>query len=416
MKLTNFNRSSCYLFTLILLTATGCSTQSVDRLAINEEATAELAQSETNQEPTEKENNDSTKSETEQVSEESATANAIAATAVARYTKTLWGRMFSMYALPELEHPLITQELQNFLKHPKTLLALQRRAAPYLHLILDELEAKQMPGELALLPMIESSFRPLAHSPAEAVGLWQFTPATAVTFGLKQNWWYDGRRDVFASTEAATKYLKKLHKKFSGDWLLALASYNVGPKRVEREVRKNAERALDTSFWSLNLPQETRTYVPKLLAIAKIFAHAERYNLPLQPIPNRPSFKAVNISSQLDLSKAAELAGMSHDEFFNLNPAFNHAITAPEGSYRLLVKAENAFAFKRKLAKMSKTELVKWDEHKIKAGDDLESIARLHGISVEALIEINQLRDDFKLVIGNVLRLPPKSLKPFIKA
>jgi membrane-bound lytic murein transglycosylase D len=323
--------------------------------------------------------------------------------------------MFSMYALPDVDHPRVTQEVENFLKHPKSLASLQHRAQPYLYMIIEELDSKQLPGELALLPMIESAFQVQAKSPAEAVGLWQFTPATAVTFGLKQNWWYDGRRDIFASTEAATSYLKKLHKKFHGDWLLALASYNVGARNVQKAINKNTELALDTSFWSLDLPEETKAYVPKLLAIAKIFAHAEDYNLPLEQIPNEPFLKAVNIDSQLDLSTAAELAGMPLDEFFHLNPAFNHAVTAPEGSYKLLVKAKNAASFKRKLAKLPKSEHIKWEEHKIIEGEDLNTIATLYDIPVEAIIEINQLKEE-KLAVGSVLKLPPKSIKAFIKA
>lgn len=429
MTLTNFNRSSCYLFILISLTTTGCSLPSPSHLAAapsgsgsQAKASQELAESQApiiSQNTVLRQTSSADEEiKTVQYSEESevtATATAISSTAVARHTRSLWTRMFSMYALPEVDHPRVTQELENFLRHPKSLATLQRRAQPYLYLIVDELESKQLPGELALLPMIESSFRVHAHSHAEAAGLWQFTPATAATFGLKKNWWYDGRRDVFASTDAATSYLKKLHKKFNGDWLLALASYNFGARNVQKAINKNAELALDTSFWSLDLPEETKAYVPKLLAAAKLFAHADEYNLPLQHIPNEPFFKAVNISSQLDLSKAAELAGMPLDEFFNINPAFDHAITAPDGSYRLLVKAENAATFKRKLAKLPKSEHVKWAEHKIKEGEDLEGIAKLHDVSVEALIEINQLTDG-KLAVGSVLKLPPESVKSFVKA
>lgn len=437
MTLTNFNRSSYYLFILISLTIVGCSQQPTNHPALDQVNPTEMLSNgggkpltpqqeqelENSQQPIVSQktvgrqtNSNEENSKSEYFTEESAaTSSAIAKTAVARYTHSLWTRMFSMYALPEVDHPRVTQELENFLKHPKSLITLQRRAQPYLYLIVDELESKQLPGELALLPMIESAFRVHARSQAEAAGLWQFTPATAVTFGLKQNWWYDGRRDVFASTEAATSYLKKLHKKFNGDWLLALASYNVGARNVQKAINKNTELALDTSFWSLDLPEETKAYVPKLLAIAKLFAHAEEYNLPLQHIPNEPFFKAVNIDSQLDLSKAAELAGMPLDEFFNLNPAFNHAITAPEGSYRLLVKADNAASFKRKLAKLSKNELIKWEEHKIKKGEDLNTISKLHEISVEAIIEINQLKEE-KLAVGTVLKIPPKSVKPFVKA
>lgn len=429
MILTNFNRSTCYFFILTFLMTTGCSTQqSTNHLVIDKTSTTEfqsailqgaekIGSPEISSCPLISQNtvarqvsDDDDSEKTEQITDEStATSIAIATTAVARHTQTLWARMFSMYALPEVDHPRVTQELQNFLKHPKSLLTLQRRAQPYLYLILDELETKQMPGELALLPMIESAFRVKARSQAKAAGLWQFTPATAVNFGLKKNWWYDGRHDVSASTEAATRYLKKLHKKFDGNWLLALASYNAGAKKVQKAIKKNADLALDTSFWSLDLPEETKAYVPKLLAIAKIFSHADEYNLPLRPIPNEPFFKAIDISSQLDLSTAAELAGMPKDEFFNINPAFKHAITAPDGSYRLLVKAENAIAFEQKLAKLPKNEYVKWGEHKIKKGENLNSIAKLYDISIDTIIEINQLEDK-KMTVGSILKLPPSKL------
>jgi membrane-bound lytic murein transglycosylase D len=429
MILANFNRSSYYSFILISLVVTGCTERSASHLAIDDTIAAETVITASARTTSEQQINQSlgrlrfrqTKDnpkvpETPQLSEQSsATASAIAKTAVARRSNSVWERMFAMFALPEVDHPRVTQELEKFLRHPDSLIALQKRAEPYLYLILDELEAKNLPGELALLPVIESSFRVNAYSHADAAGLWQFTPATAVTFGLKQNWWYDGRRDVSASTEAATEYLRKLHERFDGDWFLALASYNVGAGNVQKAIKKNSQHALDTSFWSLDLPEETKAYVPKLLAIAKLFAHADAYNMPLQPIPNEPFFKAVHIDSQLDLSKAAELAGMPLDEFFNLNPAFNRAITAPDGDYQLLVKTENVASFKRNLANLPKSEHVKWYEHTIQAGEDLESIAKLHKMPIQAIIEINQLTDNY-LAVGNILRIPPKSVRGFVKA
>jgi membrane-bound lytic murein transglycosylase D len=448
MILANFNRSLGYLSLLSVLTITGCSQQSTSHLALNEapdnnqaipsaqptanevdlkvqfgtkpiaetEIVAAKAVAPGTAELT-RENfivkkrsatlrTTATNNEERQAKVIKTTATATAITAVARATNSLWGRMFSMYALPEQDNPRIEEEIENFLKHPKSLAVLQQRAEPYLYLILDELKANKLPGELALLPMIESAFKPDARSHAEAAGLWQFTPATGLSFGLKQNWWYDGRLDVYASTQAATRYLKQLNHLFNGDWLLALASYNVGLGNVQKAIKKNQEQALDTDFWSLDLPKETRIYVPKLLAIAKLLAHADQYNLPLQHIANKPFFKAISINSALDLTKAAELAGMPLDEFFNLNPAFTHAITAPEGSCHVLVKAKNAASFKRKLAKLSKTELVKWAEHKIKHGEDLITIAKLHDIPVETIMEINQLKDG-KVSVGRVLKIPP---------
>jgi membrane-bound lytic murein transglycosylase D len=425
MLLTNFNKSLGYLSFAIFLTTTGCSQQSSKHIALNEKANDTIAiqaesalfqplssQSAMLEESDFEDEHPDVEDQIDP-SEEivvKTTAKAIAHSAVAKHTKSLWTRMFAMYALPEVDNPRVEQELQNFLKHPKSLLALQRRAQPYLYFILDELEAKKLPGELALLPMIESAFRVNARSQAQAAGLWQFTPATGDTFALKQNWWYDGRLDVSASTEAATSYLKQLNKKFNGDWLLALASYNVGPGNVQKAIRKNGELGSKPDYWSLDLPRETREYVPKLLAIAKLFANAEKYNLPLHPIPNHPFLKAVHIDSQLDLTKAAELAGMPLEEFLNLNPGFNHAITAPHGSYKLLIQVNKAAAFKRKLAQLPKGERVKWLAHTVKAGEDLNAVAKFHGVSVDTLLVINGLTD-VKVAAGSVLRIPPESVK-----
>jgi membrane-bound lytic murein transglycosylase D len=321
-------------------------------------------------------------------------------------SNSLWSRLFSLYALPDVDNPRIEQEIQKLLKHPNHLLAIQKRAEPYLYLILQEIESKNLPGELALLPIIESAFRVEARSPMDAVGLWQFMPATGSSFGLKQNWWYDGRRDVYASTEAATSYLKQLNKMLDGNWLLTLASYNWGIGNVQKAIRRNAEHSLDTNYWSLNMPRETMEYVPKLLAVAKLFAHADEYNFPLKNIPNQPFLKAINIDSQLDLSKAAEMAGMSWEEFSTLNPGFKHSISSPDGNYRLLVKIKYAATFKRKLAKLALNERVKWIEHTIQLGEDLNSIAKQHDISVRSLVEINQLNNK-PLVIGSILHIPP---------
>ncbi len=425
MILTNFNKSLGYLSFAIFLSSTGCSQTSSKHIALNEKANDAIAiQAESalfqpisshtvmldeNDFEDERPELDESAEQTEEIVVKT-TAKAIAHNAVAKHTKSLWTRMFSMYALPEVDNPRVEQELQNFLKHPKSLLALQRRAQPYLYFILDELEAKKLPGELALLPMIESAFRVNARSQAQAAGLWQFTPATGDTFALKQNWWYDGRLDISASTEAATRYLKQLNKKFNGDWLLALASYNVGPGNVQKAMRRNSELATKADFWSLDLPKETREYVPKLLAIAKLFANAEKYNLPLHPIPNQPFLKAVHIDSQLDLTKAAELAGMPLNDFLNLNPAFNHLITAPHGSYKLLVQANKVASFKRKLAQLPKNERVKWLAHTVKPGEDLTSVAKFHGVSVDTLLVINGLTD-VKVAAGSILRIPPESVK-----
>lgn len=267
---------------------------------------------------------------------------------------TVWERLLSLYSLPKIENEKIEREVDWYLNHPQALSTIQKRAEPYLHLILDEVEAKQIPGELALLPVVESAFQPNANSRVEASGLWQFMPGTGRMFGLQQNSWYDGRRDVYASTKAATTYLKQLSETFDGDWLLALASYNWGKGNVKKSIERNENHNLPTDYWSLHMPEETANYVPRLLAIAKIFANADDYNINLHDIPNKPYFEVVNIDSQLNLHKAAEMANMSLQDFLKLNPAFNKSKTAPEGAgpRRLLIPVAKAETFKENLAQL----------------------------------------------------------------
>ena len=274
------------------------------------------------------------------------------------HKNTVWERLISLYSLPEIDNPRINRELYWYLEHPTSLAIIQQRAEPYLNHILDEIEARNMPGELALLPVVESAFVPDAYSKADASGLWQFVPSTGREYGLEQNDWYDGRRDIFDSTRAATNYLKELSEDFNGDWLLALASYNCGKGRVRKSIDKNTNLNLPTDYWSLDLPEETEDYVPRLLAIARIFAHADEYNIHLQHIPNRPYFEVVDIQSPLDLHKAAELANTPLHTFLKLNPGFNRKSTAPQGPHRLLVPVAHAQTFKENLALLPPSERV----------------------------------------------------------
>ncbi|MCK5871370.1 MAG: transglycosylase SLT domain-containing protein [Methylococcales bacterium] len=330
---------------------------------------------------------------------------------------SIWKRMFSLYALPDVDNKRVERQIKRFLKHPEQLVKIQRRAEPYLHLIMDEIEAKKIPGEIALLPIIESSYRATVTSPASAAGLWQFIPSTGLSFGLKQNWWYDGRRDVYASTQAATHYLKKLSRSFKGDWFLALASYNVGIGNVKKAVRRNKRAHLKADYWNLRLPKETRDYVPKLLALAKLFAQAEKYNLPLKAIPDKPFFKSVEINSSIGLKKAANMARMNFDDFFILNPAFNRVITPPTGSYRLLVKTQHAKNFQQDLSNLPTHERVDWIKHTTKKGESLRTIARQHNIKIRDLLKVNNLsRKQIKNIeAGRTLKIPPASIDTLVK-
>ncbi len=347
------------------------------------------------------------------------------------HKNTVWERMLSLYSLPEINNPRVDRELYWYLDHPAALAIIQQRAEPYLSHILDEIEAKNMPGELALLPVVESAFVPDAYSKADASGLWQFVPATGREYGLQQNDWYDGRKDIYASTKAATTYLKELNETFDGDWLLALASYNCGKGRLKKSIDKNAELNLPTDYWSLDLPDETQDYVPRLLAIAKIFGNADEYNVHLQHIPNRPYFEVVDIKSPLDLNKAAELANTPLHVFLKLNPGFNKGSTAPQGPHRLLVPVAHAENFKNKLAALPLAERVTLKPiiaprptqtalhtdnredllkpitmaYKVKAGESLASIATKNHTTPKALRVLNHLKSD-AIHLGMNIQIP----------
>lgn len=264
----------------------------------------------------------------------------------------LWDRLFDRFDLPAVDHPDVDREFNWFLNHPTYIERVQSRAEPFLYSIVKQLEKQNMPGELALLPVIESAFQPHVVSPAHAAGIWQFIPATGRHYGLKTSHSYDGRRDIYASTRAAIKYLKKLHNDFNGDWLLAVAGYNCGEGAVARAIQRNAARGLPTDFWSLDLPQETRTYVPRLLAVARLFSDSEQYGVELRPIPNQALYKTVKMNDQVDLALAANAADISLDRLLELNPGFKRQQVDLDGSYRLFIPAHKKIVdFKEELAR-----------------------------------------------------------------
>lgn len=309
----------------------------------------------------------------------------------------LWHRIRKSFALTGEDHPQIATELKWFARHQGYLDRIAERAAPYLYLVVDEIEQRGMPTEIALLPIVESAFEPFAYSHGRAAGLWQFIPGTGRRFGLKQTWWYDGRRDVAQSTRAAADYLKYLNETFDGDWLLALAAYNSGEGTVQRAIRRNRRQGKPTDFWSLALPKETRGYVPKLLAISSLVKDPEAHGVSLPSIPDAEFLTEVNVGSQIDLALAAELAGISLEDLYRYNPAFNRWATDPEGPHSLLVPVANAEHFRAKLAEHPQTQRVAWKRHKIKSGESLGGIAREYRTTVSLLREVNDIR-------GNTIR------------
>ncbi len=288
----------------------------------------------------------------------------------------LWDRLFDSYALPDVRNYAVEREVSWFVNHPSYLQRAQQRAEPFLYNIVQQIERQSVPGEVALLPVVESAFQAQAVSPAKAAGIWQFIPATGRHYGLKQNHAYDGRRDVYASTKAAIKYLKKLNRQFNGDWLLAIAAYNCGEGAVERAVGRNAANGLPTDFWSLDLPQETRAYVPRLLAVSRLMADADHYGVDLLHIPNQAKYKPVKVSQQLDLALAADAADMSLEQFRALNPGFKNTFVDPEGSVRLFVPASKSKTFKKELARLAsiQSDLLRREFERHRDGaDDLDS-------------------------------------------
>jgi membrane-bound lytic murein transglycosylase D len=392
----NFNKTALILNSIILLLTTGCAKQAINSSSVIEKnPLAEVSPL-----------------ELVIINRKSPTVQQVFPSPDVTPIKpqTVWERMVSLYKIPEVNNKQVDQEYQWYLNNPEYLHQIQERAEPYVYSILEEIEAKGLPGELALLPVVESAFQAHAFSHKKAAGLWQFIPSTGLDFGLKQNWWYDGRHDIHASTQAATQYLKKLTNYFSGDWLLALASYNAGKSRIERAIQKNRKQNKPTDFWSLQLPRETRNYVPRLLAIAKIFANAEHLNIPLRNIPNQPVFAAVDVGSQLDLAKAAEMAEISVDDFFKYNPGFKRWHTAPNGPHRLLIPIKKVGIFKARLAQLPKNNRVQLLRHKIRSGENLGVIARNHQTSIESIRAINRLSSN-RIRAGQLLLIPTAANK-----
>lgn len=304
----------------------------------------------------------------------------------------LFERIRKGYSIADVDHASVDMELRWFVNHPDYLDRTFKRGERYLHHIVGEIEARNMPLELALLPVVESAFNPVAYSRARASGLWQFVPDTGRRYGLKQNWYYDGRRDVIASTNAALDYLQFLADEFDGDWLLAIAAYNCGEGRVAREVQKNLRAGKPTDYFSLKLPRETKAYVPKLLAMRRIVGDPTSHGLAFAPIPNTPYFTKVDVGGQLDLHVAAELADMQKEEMLALNPAFNHWVTDPEGPHHILVPLDRQERFQAGISALPPEERVRIVYHRVRRGDTLGGIADKYGISVSALRVANKIR------------------------
>ena len=325
----------------------------------------------------------------------------------------LWQRIRNGFGMPDLETPSVTSHQAWYLNRPELLRNTFTRASKYLFHIVEELEKRGMPTELALLPFVESSFNPQAQSPARALGMWQFIPSTGKNYDLNQNWWMDERRDIIASTNAALEYLQNIYE-MNGDWHLALASYNWGEGAVARAMAKNAAKGLPTDYLSIKMPDETRYYVPKLQAIKNIIANPQIFNFRLDPIPNRPYFATVGMDRNVDVSIAANLAEIPLKDFIALNPAYSRPVIPGHNDNPLVIPAEKLAIFMANLEHYENTSkpLSNWYTHQLKPKEKIDSVAKRFGISGAKLRRLNGITKRTKVVPGMTLLVPgPNALQ-----
>ncbi len=315
-----------------------------------------------------------------------------------------WERIRRGYAIPNLNTPLVDKWTAYYASHPQAMQRMASRAGKYLYYIVDEINRRGLPTELALLPFVESAYNPIALSSAKAAGLWQFIPSTGTQFKLKQDWWHDQRRDPIASTNAALDYLEYLFE-FQGDWYLALASYNWGEGSVKRAMTRNLAAGKPTDYLSLNMPDETRNYVPKLQAIKNIVGDPEKYAVLLPQVDNEPYFVSVKKNMDIDFHVAAELAEMPIDDFKALNPSFNQSVISAIQEHAVILPRDKVDIFNANLAEY-KGELSSWKVYEAKQGETFSSIANKFGVSEARLREANRITSNIRSASDQSLVIP----------
>ncbi|VVC75875.1 Membrane-bound lytic murein transglycosylase D [Aquicella siphonis] len=309
-----------------------------------------------------------------------------------RNADNLWDVLRDEFSLAHYEESYAVQvKIEWYMNNQDYLLRSASRAAPYLYYISQQVKKRHLPAELVLLPIVESGYNPFSVSNMGASGIWQLMPDTASGLGVKRDWWYDGRRDVIASTRAALNYLAYLQSFFEGNWLLAIAAYNTGEGNVLAAIKRNIRDGRDTDFWSLPLAQETRDYVPSLLALAAIISRPDKYPVYLPPVRNAPYLAQVDIGTQINLKLAAALAGISHQKLMQLNPGFKSASTSTSGPYKLVLPIENIEQFTENLARSPLNRKVNWIHYKVKSGDTLMSISRKFKTTTSDIRKMNHL-------------------------
>jgi membrane-bound lytic murein transglycosylase D len=319
----------------------------------------------------------------------------------------LWTRIRQGFALNDIDGPLVKQAEDWYAARPDYVARMIERSRRYLYYIVVEVEKRHMPLEVALLPMIESAYNPMAYSRSRASGIWQFIPSTGKRYGMQQNWWFDERRDVVAATEGALDYLQALYADF-GDWYLALAAYNWGEGAVHRAIEANQKRGRPTDYLSLEMPAETRGYVPKLQAVKNIVSDPELFDLSLADIPDAPYFTVVRTNRKMDVKAAAELAEMPLDEFLSLNPQHNRPVIAGADEATLLLPYDKAELFAAKL-ELTNQPMVTWQAYKLKPNETLAQVAARFGLSLETLRTVNGIGPRAKVPVGHALLVPSQA-------
>ena len=319
----------------------------------------------------------------------------------------LWQRLRDGFEItPEKLPYTANKQLNRYLKNPHNLNILFKRSTPYLFHVTEQLENANLPLELALLPIVESNYDPLAYSPSHAVGLWQFIPSTATSLGLERSRWYEGRRDVVQSTAAAATYLAYLNKQFSGNWMHALAAYNSGEGAVRKAIRKNRRLGKTTDFSSLRLPRETKNYVPQLMALASIVKDAEKHQIKLPEIANSSFFDIVELPDQIELAKIIEVTAVDEVIFTQLNSAYRRSVTPPKTGYSVLLPVDKSSVLSDFLATNDPSTWAQYREYIVQSGDTLSHIAKRYQQTSIQIKSTNRLRNDF-LRVGQILRIPP---------